>query len=202
MSVRKIVLPGTRPSRLARLLLLSLTVGGMALPVIADENTFEYLDHETAASITGATQPLVFARQRTDLAAHERDYITLTAIEINRSGKRKYFWWGYVWSTIDRRGGERLLGSDDTLVLIADGRPIRLACGNCAPRDEGIAQAPTAPPLRTAIPVLFNADLEVMRYVAQATDLQIELVRAGISEPFQLWKDGRAALTVLVTELQ
>lgn len=187
---------------LIRALLVSLALACARAVPAADRPVFEYLDRETAASVTGALQPLVFARDRTDLAAHARDYITLTAIEVNRAGKRKYFWSGYVWSTADRRGQELLLAPDDELLLIADGRPVRLATGSLSPRDEGIAQPPTSAPLRTAIPVLFASNLEIMGYVARATDLRIELMRSGLSEPFRLWKNGRAALDALVTELE
>jgi hypothetical protein len=165
------------------------------------DTVFEYLDHETAVSVTGALKPLVFARERRDLAANARDYVTLTAIEINRTGKRTYFWSGYLWSTADRRSAEPLLAADDALVLIANGRPIRLDSAPGTLRDQGIAQAPTPAPLRTAVPVLYRADPEIFEYLASATDVHLELVRAGISEPFDLWMDGRAALRALVDRL-
>jgi hypothetical protein len=158
----------------------------------------EYLDEITAASITVAVDSLVFARERSDLAANARDYVTLAPIEINVTGKRSYFWSGYIWSTIDRRDRQPLLAPGDELVLLADGRPIRLRSDTRSLRDHGVGQPPTRVPARTAVAVLFVADRESIAYAARATELHIELIHAGTSEPFALWKDTRAALRAWV----
>jgi hypothetical protein len=160
----------------------------------ADKPVRQYVDEITAASITVAVEPLIFARERTDLAANARDYVTLTAVEVNVMGKRSYLWSAYIWSTIDRRDRQELVVPGDELVLVADGRPIALRSDAKTLREHGIGQPPTRAPVRAAVPALFAADPESIGYVARAGELHLELIHAGSNDSFVLWKDGRAAL--------
>lgn len=168
----------------------------------ADELVREYVDEITAVSIMVPLDAMVFARERSDLAANARDYITLTPLEINRTGKRLYFWSGYVWSTIDRRDRQPVVAHGDQLVLLADGRPIPLLNDDRPLRDHGVGEPPTRLPKRNALPVLFAAEPEVMEYVAHADNVHIELIHDGASETFALWKDERAGLRAFVERLQ
>ncbi|HEY7643257.1 MAG TPA: hypothetical protein VH814_26240 [Steroidobacteraceae bacterium] len=174
-------------------LFATLLVQPSGLPA-ADDALRQYVDETTAASITVATQPLIFARERSDLAVNARDYVVLTATEVNITGSRSHFWSAYIWSTIDRRDREPVVAPGDELVLVADGRPITLRSDGKTLRDHGLGQPPTRAPSRTAIPVLYAADRESISYVAHATELHIELIHGGSNEVFALWKDGRAAL--------
>ena len=177
---------------------------GWALPCIAllaaagagaaRDPVREYVDQTTAVSVTVTDDALIFARERTDLAANARDYITFAPLEINRSGSRSYFWLAYIWSTIDRRNGEPLLAQGDELVLLADGRPIRLLADAGPLQDHGVVQQPIPAPKRDALALLFSADTESIAYAARATDLHIELLHDGTGEPFTLWKGARESL--------
>lgn len=160
----------------------------MATAHAADRGVREYVDETTAASITASSTSLVFARENTDLAANARDYITLVPVEINTSGKRAYFWSGYLWSTIDRRTRQSWLPEGANLVLLADGRPIPLHRSGRALKDHG-AEAPiTPPPVRSAMAVLFATSPEEIAYVARASEVRIELLHSDTSEPFLLWR--------------
>lgn len=163
---------------------------------LADETAGvrEYLDSTTAVTVTVVTEPLVFARERSDLAVNARDYLSLTPLEVNQSGKRACYWSGYVWSTIDRRDGEPLLAPGDELVLIADDRPIPLRADSRSMSDIGIVDAPTRPPRRGAVPLLFSVGRDTVDYVASAGALHVEWVHDGVSESYQLWHDSRAML--------
>ena len=159
----------------------------------------EYIDEITAANITVSSKILIFARERTDLAANARDYITLAPVEINRTGTRKYFWSGYLWSTIDRRNRQPLLQEGDELVLLADGRPIPLHGNGKTLKDLGAGEPITPSPARAATPVLFPVSPEEIAYVARATEVHIELLHAGSSESFTLWK-GKPAMLAAFAE--
>src|SRR5580704_1191423 len=63
----------------------------------------EILDEQSGNTLLVVTTPLVFARERTDVAAHARDYATLVAAEIDQSGKYSEYLLLYRWSTVDRR---------------------------------------------------------------------------------------------------
>jgi hypothetical protein len=186
-------LTGRRAGAVLAVLTAALIAWTRGVPA-ADDSVRQYVDETTAASITVAIEPLIFARERTDLAANSRDYVTLTAIEVNVTGKRSYFWSAYVWSTIDRRDRQQVVAPGDELVLVADGRPIQLRSDGKTLRDHGIGESPTRAPTRTADPALFAADLESMGYAARASELHIELIHAGTNDAFALWKDGRDAL--------
>ncbi len=187
---------GPRPAAATALLAVLLATAA-PLPA-ADDSVHEYADETTAATITVATNTLVFAQERSDLAANARDYVTLAPIEINLAGTRSYFWSGYLWSTIDRRDGQPLLAPGDELVLVADGRPMPLRSDGKSLRDHGVAQPPTPVPTRKATAVLFVTDPERVAYVAKAAEVHIELLHAGVSESFILWKGRPAALRTFV----
>jgi len=191
------------PTAHARATLLGFLVAlaGPCAAAAAGESVREYVDEVTAVSITVSLDSLVFARERTDLAAHARDYITLAPLEVNRTGRRSYFWSGYVWSTIDRRGREPVIGADEQLVLVADGRPIALRQASTSLRDQGVGQPPTPTPVRTAKPVLFEALPEELAYVAHAHELRVVVVRDAGSESFTLWADSRRGLPDFVERL-
>jgi hypothetical protein len=149
-----------------------------------------------------AREAIVFARERTDLAVNARDYLSLTAIEVNRTGERSYYWSGYIWSTIDRRDGAPVLDPAAQLVLVADGRPLHLSDEQGKSRMLGVATPPTPVPVRTARPVLYRVEPEVLRYVAGATDLSVLVVSGGISESLTPWRDGRRELKEFLRYLE
>lgn len=167
----------------------------------SDRLVREYVDENTAVSVTVATVSLIFARERTHLAVNARDYLALTPLETNRSGRRTLYWSGYLWSTIDPRIAGPLLAPGDDLVLIADGRPVTLKADARTLREHGIAQEPVPAPMRGAIPVLFAADAEILRYVSSATSLQVLHVRGGMSEAFSLWDDRRDGIRAFLERL-
>ena len=63
----------------------------------------EYLDEKTAATVTVCGAALVFARERPELAVHARDYLTLVPVDVNRAGHARQYFYGYAWSTVDKR---------------------------------------------------------------------------------------------------
>jgi hypothetical protein len=164
----------------------------------ADDSVREYLDETTAATITVTTEPLIFARERTDLAVNARDYIILAPIEVNQAGSRTYYWFAYIWSTIDKRNDEPSALSDDQFVLLADDRPIVLRRDTRSARQLGIAKSPIEAPGRGAVAMVFSGEPEAFDYVAQSSELQMQRVRAGYNDDFPLWRDGRAALRAFV----
>jgi hypothetical protein len=152
----------------------------------------QYLDRHSGATITTMGRPFIFARERPSLAVNARDYISLVAIDINRGGQHKLYWYGYAWSTIDHREGN--LASQDApgWLLLADGRPITLQTTGETPQQLGIAHPPLAAPARDAKLIMFLADREPLSYVAAATGLSLQ--RPDGSDVFSLWRDARGEL--------
>ncbi|MBV8742852.1 MAG: hypothetical protein JOZ12_13770, partial [Sinobacteraceae bacterium] len=71
----------------------------------------EYLDKQTAATISVVDKPLVFARDRPERAVHARDYATIAAAAVNMQGKTDYVLIAYFWSTLDPH--DELRSADD-----------------------------------------------------------------------------------------
>ena len=185
-------------SRVALALVLALLLRS----AVAADGIREYIDEVTAASITASAAPLIFAQERTDLAVNARDYITLVPVEINQSGARRGFWSGYIWSTLDRRDQPPVVAAGDEIVLLADNRPIPLHGDGKTPRDHGVGTPITRAPVRGSVPVIFPATQEEIAYVARAREVHIELIRAGISERFTLWKGKPARLKPFAARIE
>jgi hypothetical protein len=177
---------------------LALLVGALALdagcttaPVVPQ--TQEYLDEQTGATVTVVDSPLVFARERTELAANLRDYVTLAAASVNRGGKVEYVLIAYVWSTIDARYAPASALAN-SLLLVADDRRIKLSANGKTPSELGIARAVHAPPGQDVKPLVFPTDLDTLRFIAAARSLaaQATLGEEGVS--YELWDDQRRAL--------
>lgn len=146
----------------------------------------EYLDEQTAATVTVGVPSYVFARERPELAVHARDYLTLVPIDVNRGGAHAQYFFAYVWSTIDKRG----VDDGDAVPqfeLVADGRRIPLAPVPANPRDLGIADPPVPPPARAAMVLLAATTREAQEFVAAADEIVALAQRDGITEPYVLW---------------
>lgn len=173
-----------------------------ANPARADDKpVYEYLDEQSAATVTTALEPLVFARDRPDLAVNARDYVSLVPVEVNRSGERRYYWFGYLWSTIDRRDGETPLTQGDQLVLLADTRPIALPAAAGSMRELGIARAPLKRPGRAAVAILLQADADSVSFAGHASGLSLVLIHDGQNQDYALWRDAREAISGFVNYL-
>lgn len=173
----------------------------VAEPQVMPNKPTEYLDEVTAATITAVAQPLIFARERRDLAANARDYVTLAAAAVNRSGKIQYKLVTYVWSTVDTRT-RALETNNSAIVLIGDDRRIRLAPTGRTAQQHGIAQPIHEPPGPTLAPVVYETDLETLRFLAAARSLAVQLGDDSVALSYSIWDDRRDALAQFVRFLK
>jgi hypothetical protein len=167
----------------------------------------EYLDKDSAATISVAGRPLVFARERPESAAHMRDYVTVAAAAVDQNGKTDYVVIAYFWSTLDRHG-ERAASLEatgrpaphDEIVFAADDRRITLRLNGHSAREMGIGVPVHAPPARSATPNVYRVDLPTLRFMALARHLAV--VASPESETsYELWDDQRTALASFVASL-
>ncbi|MBS0419517.1 MAG: hypothetical protein JSR66_17535 [Proteobacteria bacterium] len=196
-----------RATWIAVCLILSIAQSG-CVTTSDTEAPQEYLDNETAATVLVAARPLVFARDRPELAVHMRDYVTLAAAAVDRMGKTDYVLIAYFWTTLDAHGreGESAMpgGADPRtreLIIVADDRRIRLRSGAVSAHDMGIGEAVHAPPSRAAIQVLYRVDLATLRFLSAAHHLALLQDVNDPTSSFQLWSDRRPALNGLVRSL-
>jgi hypothetical protein len=167
-----------------------------------------YIDQTTAVTVSVVGRPLIFARERPNFAVHMRDYITLAAATVNRSGKIDYVVIAYFWTTFDphgqdgdsaaRKNSEGNAGGNrrpDDLIIAADDRRIRLVPQERSPHDVGIEEPVHAPSVGTGPPVVYHADPATLRYIAAARHLSAETRTGDIELNYEIWDDRRAALS-------
>lgn len=188
------------PAALAALAVLLLVPAERA-PYAADREPLEYLDPDTAATITVVAQPLVFANPRTELAANARDYVTLAAAAVDRAGKVTYVGIAYFWSTVDPRMRTDPLPSPEPLVLQADDRRIELRLRGQSAHDAGIGTAVHAPAGAVGPPSVYGLDLPTLRFIAEARQLTVLAESNGTLLSYPLWDDRRAALRTFVRHM-
>jgi len=164
----------------------ALVSGCAASPPAGGER--EYLDAKTAATVTVGAPVLVFARERTELAVHARDYLTLVPVDVNRAGAHAQYFFGYAWSTLDNRALSDRPASPPRFELIADGRRIPLVQHQGSLSELGLGELPVPPPARSATLLVAPASREQQQFVANAADVRAVLVREGGSERFDLWR--------------
>ncbi|TLY67241.1 MAG: hypothetical protein E6K46_11310 [Gammaproteobacteria bacterium] len=127
---------GDKRARVSTALAALLVLGAYAA-LAGEKQPREYLDEDTAATVTVVGEPLVFAYAHPTLAANQRDYVTLAAAAVNRNGKVSYVLIAYFWSTIDPRLRQDPLPSPAQLVIQADAtstEPTSGPCGSSARR--------------------------------------------------------------------
>ena len=159
------------------------------------------LDEQTGVSLSVVAEPIVLARDRRDLAAHARDYLTLVAVERNQAGRRNLMLLVYRWSTIDRRVNAQPDAAARQLVLVADGRdvPLRPVAeqlpAELRPRPELLQ-----PDVSDVDAIAYRVDREALRVISQGSELLGFFADARGALPFRLWADGRAALARFAEE--
>ena len=174
-------------------LCLGLLVAGSAGCTFPAQRPPEYLDPDTAALITTVSTPIVFARTHNDVAANARQYATVAAVSVNRSGRYEYVLLVYLWSTLDPRLGiDRHPGQN--IILLADDRAIRLVRDNRTLYAVGISTPLHAPEHIRGQPRIYRTDRETLQFLAKARRVRLLLEGDEDPRPFDIWTDGRTAL--------
>jgi len=158
----------------------------------------EIFDESDASTLLVVAKPIVFARERSDLAAHARDYATVVAVEIDISGDYSDYLMVYRWSTVDRRMLPPPDPAGGALRIVADGRvfdfkPIDKLPVNFAQRREL-----HVPKHDDVIPRGYKIDVGMLHFIATSHDLLVRMPQEQLDTPFRLWQDGRAALVEFV----
>lgn len=156
----------------------------------------DYLDDRTGITLTVVDAPLILARERRDLAANARDYLTLVAVKRNESGRVTPALLVHRWSTIDTRVGHAPASAEPNLVIVADGRDIRPAGLRPVPREFVPSEVHDLwrPAVSQVETTAYGIDAATLRYIAQSARIGAFYELAGDALPYSLWRDGRAAL--------
>jgi hypothetical protein len=154
----------------------------------------EFFDDENASTLLVAAQPLVFARDRSDVAAHGRDFATLVAVEIDNSGDYAQYLLLYRWSTVDRRMSPPPGPDAGLLRILADGRAIDLKPLERFPVNVLQRRQLHMPKHDDVVTRGYKIDPSTLNYIATSTELLVRMPQEPLATPFTLWEDGRNAL--------
>ncbi len=159
------------------------------------KDTTALLDERTGITLAIVDTPLVFARERRDLAVNARDYVSVVTVERNEAGKHSTALVVYRWSTVDPRINEVTDADARQLVLLADGRDIRLK-PMPEPLPEEFRPRPRLhlPPVTRLRTDVYLCDGATLAYLAASKQLSAFFADATGAMPYTLWTDGRAAL--------
>ena len=172
---------------------LLVAVAGSAGCTFPTQRPPEYLDPDTAALVTTVSTPIVFARTHNDVAANARQYATVAAVSINRSGHYEYVLLVYLWSTLDPRLGiDRHPGQN--VILLADDRAIRIIRDNRTLYAVGISTPLHAPEHIRGQPRIYRTDRETLQFLSKARRVRLLLEGDEDPRPFDIWTDGSRAL--------
>lgn len=198
----------------ATLLLGALWFLSTATAAAADFTPSQYLDERTGATVTVTREALVFAFERSSLAANARDYVTLTAVEVDRSGQLQVYLIGYFWSTIDRRNRSALTDlAQRPIELSADGRVIRLVRAAQFPKDLLDGKRLLAPQSSHVESAAYVVSRELLQYLAASKHLSLAFALDGEDadsqsdaaldaerDIYQPWGNGQRALAAFVEQ--
>jgi hypothetical protein len=165
---------------------------------IQSAESLEIYDERTGNTLSIVRVPMVFARDRTDVAAHARDYVTLVAVEVDHSGEYSEYLLAYRWSTVDRRMSASADPRAGQLQIQSDGRVINLTAVEEMPISVARPEL-HAPKHAHAVAHAYRIDAATLRFIADSHELTVRLPQEASATPFEIWSDGRMALAQFVT---
>jgi hypothetical protein len=178
--------------RLALLLVLTALTSCTTRPTRA--SSAEIFDEQTGSTLLVVSKPLVFARDRSDVAAHSRDYATLVAVENDRSGEYVQYLLLYRWSTVDRRMSPPPGADEGELRILADGRTIDLKPLERPPTSLAQRRALHVPEHGDIVYRSYRVDSATLHFIAASREISVRMPQEQLDTPFTLWEDGRGAL--------
>lgn len=180
----------------------ALLAGGLLAAACASrggpEPTRDYLDEDTAATITRVTTPCVLASDDPARAAKARDYLYVASLGVNQGGQRRWWLWLGLWSTIDRgvTGGAGLsLAKLSRVILLADGEPMELDAAARVNRVPGLGQPPYATPVATAESTFLPLTGSQVDRLARAGTLAARTEMDGEILLWQPWAKDQACVS-------
>jgi hypothetical protein len=154
----------------------------------------EIFDESDASTLLVVANPIVFARERSDLAAHARDYATVVAVEIDISGEYSDYLMVYRWSTVDRRMLPPPDPAGGAMRIVADGRVFDFKPVDKLPVNFAQRRELHMPKRDDVVPRGYKVNAETLHFIATSEDLTLRMPQDPFDLPFKLFEDGRRAL--------
>lgn len=161
----------------------------------------QYFDEETGATVFFVGRPLVFFHERpSGMTAPARDYVTLAAAAVDRTGKYTYMLIGYFWSVGGPPPDENACLGRERLDLQLGDRRIELVPSNGSALDAGISQ-PIHQPWSDAKSAVYTSDLATLGLIAESAHPVLFCGAEKAPLKYELLEDRLPALRELVRHL-
>jgi hypothetical protein len=162
--------------------------------------TAERLDPVTVVTVTRSKSPLVLYRDSSARAAYARDFVYVGPVSVNRMGDYRYYLWFGIWSSI---AGEPFAAQRDgfeSIVLFADGEPLRLELEGWTLSSIGVSQPVYNKPTATAAEAYYPVTIDQIRFIAESKDLRLLTggPRADSYEPWDNLQQGLSGMREFV----
>src|SRR5688572_9473326 len=147
----------------------------------------EYLDEQTAATITVVADPWIFTRKN---APPQLDFFNLYAIDVNRMGDhKKYFVVVHYWP------GAEMLATPPTLILNSGSQELKLQAAPEDARKLGLVQPLDKSAPSTAKSWFYPVDKAGLQSIAQTRQLAAALSTEKSTSDYAVWRDGSSELS-------
>jgi len=147
----------------------------------------EYLDEQTAATITVVADPWIFTRKN---APPQLDFFNLYAIDVNRMGDhKKYFVVVHYWP------GPEMNVSAPKLNLSSGSQQLQLEATAEDPRKLGIAQPLDKSAPSSARSWFYPVDQAALQTIATNRQLAAALLTEKATADYAVWRDGSNELS-------
>lgn len=146
----------------------------------------QYLDEQTAATITAVPEPWIFHREGT---TPQLDFIHLYAVDVNRMGEhRQYLVVVKHWPAPD-------FGSEPipALEVSAAGQQVRLEAVEASARELGVGQSLDKSAPKGAQSWFYPVDQSILGAVSRGPDVKLGLAHSEGHASYIVWRDGHAA---------
>jgi len=175
----------------------------------------QYFDEETGANVFFVSRPLVFFHERAsfgsdvprssspvapNMTAPPRDYVTVAAAAVDRTGKYTYMLIVYFWSVGAPPEAENACLGRERLSLQLGDRRIQLEPLDGLARDAGISQ-PIHRPSRDAKSAIYASDLATLSLIAESAHPVLYCGAEQAPIKHELLEDRLPALRELVRRL-
>lgn len=182
----------------ARMVLLA-ALSALVACASAPDTPREYLDEQTAATITVAADAWVFTREASLAENVERDFLHIYAIDVNRMGEHLQYL--AVLQSAPPEGVADGRQSRPQLHLHAADESLQFDALDTEPKALGIA-APIADSYTlTSRWWYFPADKQTLRRLSQIPAAKAEMLFPAQRLSYVVWRDGRSELAELTDVL-
>lgn len=159
----------------------------------------QYLDEQTAATITVVAEPWIYSRERTNATSDERDFLNIYAIDVNRMGDHRQYL--AVLQSTPLRDAEGRELHWPTLELQIGDEIVSLQASREAAKKLGVASPVAESYTPSSKWWYFPLARQTLARIASVQELQASLLSGAVRARYALWRDGRAEAAALTSAL-